>query len=82
MVRIKGGVVMKLTPLKAIRAKCLDCSNGSAKEVKLCTVTRCPLHEYRSGKTGRTKVMTDEQKTATAARLKQAREQKTASYLQ
>lgn len=39
-----------LTPMKAIRAKCLDCSAGSANEVKLCPVTACPLFHYRFGK--------------------------------
>ena len=31
------------TPLKAIRAKCIDCSGGSRLEVKHCPVTSCPL---------------------------------------
>jgi hypothetical protein len=31
-----------------IREKCLDC-NGSAHEVRLCTVVRCPLWPYRLG---------------------------------
>lgn len=39
-----------MTPLKAIRAKCLDCCCWNAKEVRLCTATKCPLHEYRFGK--------------------------------
>lgn len=39
----------KLTPIKAIRAKCLDCSNGSWQEVKLCPVKNCPLFPYRFG---------------------------------
>lgn len=39
-----------LTPMKAIRAKCLDCSAGSSNEVKLCQVTNCPLFPYRFGK--------------------------------
>lgn len=42
-----------LTPLKAIRAKCLDCCNGSSKEVKLCTVAGCPLYPLRLGKNPR-----------------------------
>ena len=40
-----------LTPLRAIRLKCLDCCGGSALEVKLCTVSRCALYPYRMGKT-------------------------------
>lgn len=39
----------KLTPIKAIRAKCLDCSCGQFKEVRLCPVKNCPLWEYRNG---------------------------------
>jgi len=39
-----------MTPLKAIRKKCLDCSAGSFKEVKLCPITDCGLYEYRLGK--------------------------------
>lgn len=39
----------KLTPIKAIRAKCLDCSNGQFKEVRLCPIKNCPLYEYRNG---------------------------------
>ena len=39
----------KRTPIKAIRAKCLECSCGSSKEVRLCRVTECPLYEYRFG---------------------------------
>ncbi len=39
-----------LTPLKAIRAKCLDCSNGQTKEVKMCPIKDCPLYPYRMGR--------------------------------
>ncbi|MDD6490199.1 MAG: hypothetical protein PUG48_10405 [Clostridia bacterium] len=39
----------KLTPIKAIRAKCLDCCCWDRKEVKLCTATNCPLYAYREG---------------------------------
>ena len=38
-----------LTPLKAIRAKCLDCSNDQPKEVRLCTHKDCALYKYRLG---------------------------------
>lgn len=39
----------KRTPMKAIRAKCLECSCGQVKEVRLCPVKNCPLYEYRNG---------------------------------
>ncbi len=41
---------MKLTPLKAIRKKCLDCSGGSRAEVRECTIPDCSLYLYRLGK--------------------------------
>ena len=40
---------MAVTPVKAIRLKCLDCCNGSSTEVKLCTVEKCPLYPFRDG---------------------------------
>lgn len=39
-----------LRPLRAIRSKCLDCSGGSAMEVRECTVKQCALYPYRMGK--------------------------------
>jgi len=48
---IKLGEVMKvLTPLKAVREKCLECSANQPKEVKLCDISDCPLYLYRFGK--------------------------------
>jgi hypothetical protein len=40
----------RLTPIKAIRAKCLDCMGGSSKEVKRCNIPECSLYFYRLGK--------------------------------
>jgi len=40
----------RLTPLKAIRQKCLDCAAGQPKEIRLCTIVKCPLYQYRFGK--------------------------------
>lgn len=37
------------TPMKAIRLKCLDCSNGNVYEIAKCPVLKCPLYQYRSG---------------------------------
>ena len=39
-----------LTPIKAIRAKCLDCCCWQVKEVRLCPVENCALWSYRMGK--------------------------------
>ena len=59
-----------MTPLKAIRAKCLDCCCDSALEVKLCPIPDCPLYIYRFGHNpNATREMTDEQRKAVAERL-------------
>lgn len=39
-----------LTPIKAIRKKCLQCSNDQPKEVKECPIKTCPLYPYRIGR--------------------------------
>lgn len=38
-----------LTPIKSIRAKCMNCSNNQYVEIKKCTVKNCPLYPYRLG---------------------------------
>ena len=39
-----------LTPIKAIRMKCIDCCNGQLKEIRLCPCQQCPLWPYRMGR--------------------------------
>lgn len=39
-----------MTPLKAIRAKCLDCCCGNSAEVNRCPCTDCSLYVFRFGK--------------------------------
>lgn len=60
-----------LPPLKAIRAKCIDCGGGSANEAKLCVCTDCPLWPYRLGKNPfrQVRVLTEEQRAEMASRL-------------
>lgn len=38
-----------LSPLKSIRAKCLDCVGDQSQEVRLCPSEGCPLWPYRMG---------------------------------
>lgn len=38
-------------PLKAIRQYCLQCGNGTRKEVDECPIVSCPLYIYRYGMT-------------------------------
>ena len=75
-----------LTPVKSIRAKCLDCCEN-ANEVKLCPCdgkisTFCALWPYRMGRRpegSKKRVLTDEQKQIMAERFKKAREAKNTS---
>lgn len=45
------------TPIKSIRAKCIDCCAGNRYEVKLCTCIDCPLYPYRMGKRPNSKII-------------------------
>jgi hypothetical protein len=38
-----------LTPLKAIRAKCRDCTCDQIKEIRECPIVDCSLWPYRMG---------------------------------
>ncbi len=58
------------TPLKAIRAKCLDCSGDSAPEVKLCVIPHCPLFEFRMGKNPYRKELTEEERMKRTAHFR------------
>ena len=62
-------------PVKAIRAKCLDCCCGSSLEVANCTVTQCALYPFRYGKNPyrQRREMSDEEKQVLAHRLREAR---------
>lgn len=48
-VKERGRKMEYKTPVKSIRAKCLDCCGNNASEVRLCTVKKCPLSRYRMG---------------------------------
>jgi hypothetical protein len=39
----------RLSPMAAIRAKCLDCCAGSANEVRRCLAAACPNWPFRTG---------------------------------
>lgn len=39
-----------LTPVKAIRKRCLDCSGFMPSEVRSCLLPECPLYMFRMGK--------------------------------
>jgi hypothetical protein len=39
----------RITPMKAIRLKCLDCCCDGMLEIRACSVTECPLWRFRLG---------------------------------
>ena len=62
-------------PVKAIRAKCLDCCCGNSAEVKLCPSTDCALHPFRLGKNPyrAARKMSEEEKAKCIERLSKGR---------
>ena len=78
----------EVTPMKAIRQKCLDCSCGSSEEVKNCFAKKCPLYQFRFGykldENGnrRKRDLTDEQRQKMAERLKKVRDNKNLTLIQ
>lgn len=44
-----SATVKHITPVRAIRQKCLDCSGGKTSEIKECGITGCPLFTFRMG---------------------------------
>ena len=64
-------------PVKAIRAKCLDCCGQQANEVKMCPAQDCHLYPFRLGKNPyRKRELTPEQRATMAARLAAGKQRK------
>ncbi len=40
---------MNITPLKAIKKHCLECSGFEKKQVRECIINNCVLYPYRQG---------------------------------
>jgi hypothetical protein len=60
-----------MSPMAALRARCLDCCAGNPHEVRLCTAVKCPSWPYRMGSSPWRKPMTDEQREAARVRARQ-----------
>jgi hypothetical protein len=62
-------------PVKAIRAKCMDCSADQIAEIRECPIKSCALYPFRMGRNPyRTKrEMTEEQRTIARERLAKAK---------
>ncbi|PDT80046.1 hypothetical protein [Sinorhizobium sp. BJ1] len=39
----------QMSPMKAIREKCLDCCCNQPSEIRACETVKCPLWPFRSG---------------------------------
>lgn len=60
------------SPLKAIRAYCLECCCNQTAEVKACEIRTCPLHPFRAGKNPyRQYNLTEEERAKRAERFKE-----------
>ncbi len=58
------------SPIKAIRAKCIDCCCGSVNEADMCTAKDCPLYPFRHGKNPfYTRVLDDETREKSRQRM-------------
>ena len=68
------------SPLKAIRANCIDCMGGQRGLVRDCELRGCPLWPYRMGKNPfrNNRNLTPEQRSEIGQRLRRGREQRDA----
>ena len=53
-----------MSPIEALRARCLDCCAGSAQQVAKCMSLRCPSWPFRMGKSPWRKPPSNEQREA------------------
>lgn len=65
----------ELSPLKAIRLNCLECSGGLSEEVRQCPITTCPVYPFRFGKDPSRNPMklSDDQRAALRERFEKIR---------
>jgi len=59
----------RVSPLRALRLKCLDCCNDSAQEVRLCTAVGCASWPFRMGKNPWRRKLDPQERAALRARL-------------
>ena len=63
---------MKLTPLKAIKKHCLECSGYEKKQVRECVIKDCVLFPYRLGSNPNRRGCTIKKNTASATSSEKA----------
>ena len=73
----------RMSPLAALRARCVDCCVGSVSKVRKCVAVNCPAWPFRIGKNPwlEKRVLTEEQKIGARIRLQQAREARRVDFL-
>ena len=59
----------RVSPLRALRLKCLDCCNESSQEVRLCTAVDCPSWPFRMGKNPWRRKLDPQERAVLQARL-------------
>ena len=66
----------RMSPLKALRLRCVDCCAGSTYEVRRCTAVECPSWPFRLGRSPwrEKKVLTDEERAAFSQRMAERRQ--------
>ena len=62
-----------LTPLKAIKKYCFECSGENRAQVRGCSALGCPLYPFRLGH-GAGRQMTEEQRQLATERLQKYKE--------
>ena len=63
---------MKITPLKAIKKHCLECSGYEKKQVRECAIKDCVLFPYRLGSNPNRKGSTVSKKAASTSSFEKA----------
>ena len=64
----------KISPLRAIRAFCMECSNYSVYEVRHCPIEDCALYAFRFGRNPNRKLnLSPEQRKILSDRLSNSR---------
>jgi len=75
----RDGLPPITTLSRAVRYKCKwDCCNGLQSEVDACTITKCPLYNFRKGRYAfkEKKFVSEENRLASKERFKKAKEAK------
>lgn len=59
----------RMSPMAALRARCIDCCSGNKAEVRHCTAIKCPSWPFRMGKNPWRAPMSEERRVAAGERM-------------